>query len=148
MQTFGYGTYAFYTASHIDTLDKNILFGMFAYKDDYHEVDIELARWGSANNVWFTVQPSIYKGFTMQLYGDYSTHYFTWRQNSIFFESFGGHYPIGKEPSGNIIQSFTSNSAISAQGARAHLNLWLFNGNAPSNGLPCEVVIKSFQYIP
>jgi hypothetical protein len=154
-RTFGYGTYVFCTASRIDTLDKNVVLGLFAYKDDRHEIDIEFSKWGISryNNGWFTVQPPPYvngvnqKSFNFQLYGDYSTHYFTWKPNSIFFESFGGHYAIGAEPASNVIKSFTSNQQVNSQGARAHINLWLYNGNAPSNGLPVEVVIKSFQFI-
>jgi hypothetical protein len=58
-QTFGYGTYVFYTMSRVDTLDKNAVLGLFTYKDDSHEVDIEFSKWGIAdlNNGWFTVQP-------------------------------------------------------------------------------------------
>jgi hypothetical protein len=155
-QTLGYGTYAYYLASRMDNLDKNVVLGLFAYKDDYHEVDIEFSKWGQSNykNGWYTVQPRPYvegtnqRTFNVQLNGDYTTHYFTWRPNRIYFESFGGHYPIGTEPQDNIIQSFTSNSQVSASGAKAHINLWLYRGLAPSNGSPVEVVIKSFQYIP
>ena len=76
-RTFGYGTYAFYTASRIDTLDKNVVLGLFAYKDDSHEVDIEFSKWGilDYSNGWFTVQPPPYingvnqKSFNIQLYG-------------------------------------------------------------------------------
>lgn len=55
-QTLGYGTYTFYTASNIDALDKNVVLGLFAYKDDSHEVDIEFSRWGIENytNAGFT----------------------------------------------------------------------------------------------
>lgn len=154
-QTFGYGTYAFYLASKVDNLDKNVVLGLFAYKDDAHEVDIEFSKWGVTNNknAWYTVQPRPYvqginqKSFNMQLFGDYSTHYFTWSRRAISFQSFHGHYPIGTQPASNIIQSFTSRSTVSAQGVKAHINLWLYNGYVPSNGLPVEVVIKSFQYI-
>lgn len=155
-QTFGYGTYVYSLASRMDNLDKNMVLGLFAYKDDYHEVDIEFSKWGNSNykNGWYTVQPKPFvegvnqRTFNVQLYGDYTTHYFIWKPNSVYFESFGGHYPIGKEPAGNIIQAFTSNSQISAEGVKAHMNLWLNRGLAPTNGLSSEVVIKSFQYIP
>jgi hypothetical protein len=155
-QTFGYGTYVYYVASRVDNFDKNVILGLFAYKDDSHEVDIEFSRWGNSTykNGWYTAQPSPYvegrnqRTFNFQLYGDYTTHYFIWRPNSVYFESFGGHYTIGQEPQGNIIQSFTSNSHVSATGVKAHINLWLYHGLAPSNGSPVEVVIKSFQYKP
>ncbi len=150
LQTLGYGTYVFYVASRIDNLDKNVVLGLFAYKDDYHEIDIEFAKWGNANNpnAWYTVQPQPTDSFNIQLYGDYSTHYFIWQPDSVFFESFGGHYTIGTQPQNNIIRVFTASSSVSAQGVRAHINLWLYHGYAPSNGLSAEVIIRSFQYIP
>jgi hypothetical protein len=156
IQTLGYGTYAFYLASRTDNLDKNVVLGLFAYKDDTHEVDIEFSKWGITNNQngWFTVQPPPYidgknqKAFNFELSGDYTTHYFTWSRRSIYFESFHGHYPVGTQPQGNVIESFTSYQRVSAQGVKAHINLWLYKGLAPSDGLPTEVVIKSFTYTP
>ena len=153
-QTFGYGTYAFYVASRMDNLDKNVILGLFAYKDDSHEVDIEFSRWGNSNyhNGWFTVQPQPYvegrnqRSFDVALSGDYTTHYFTWKPRTIYFESFHGHYTVGTEPQSNIIQAFTSNTRVNAAGAKAHINLWLYSGFAPSDGLPVEVVIKSFKF--
>lgn len=156
LQTLGYGTYAYYVASRVDNLDRNVVVGLFAYKDDTHEVDIEFSKWGEKiyRNGWFTIQPRPYiegknqRSFDIQLNGDYTTHYFTWSQRSVFFQSFHGHYPIGTQPAGNIIQSYTSNMQVSAQGVRAHINLWLYNGYAPSNGMPTELVIRSFSYTP
>ena len=154
-QTFGYGTYAFYTVSRVDNFDKNVVLGLFAYKDDSHEVDIEYTQWGQTinSNGWFTVQPppitsANSQNFNFQMCGDYSTHYFTWKRNSVYFESDGGHYAPGKAPSGNIISSFTSNKQVNPTGVHADINLWLFRGAPPSNGQPAEVVIKSFQYTP
>ena len=146
-QTFGYGTYAFYLASKMDKLDKNVVLGLFAYKDDFHEVDIEFSKWGESNypNGWFTVQPKPYiegknqRSFDVQLNGDYTTHYFTWTRRAIYFESFHGHYPAGSEPAGNIIQSFTSNSRVSASGVKAHINLWLYQGQPPSDDYPLKL---------
>ena len=154
-KTLGYGTYAFYLASKVDNIDKNVVLGLFAYKDDSHEIDIEFSKWIiRANNSWYTVQPQPYvQGVTQQSFnltqkGDYTTHYFTWKPTSVYFESFGGHYPIGKEPPGNIFKSFTSSAHVSATGVKAHMNLWIFQSTAPSNGLPYEVIVKNFTYTP
>jgi hypothetical protein len=154
-QTFGYGTYAFYTVSRVDNLDKNIVLGLFAYKDDSHEVDVEYTKWGQTenNNGWFTVQPppitcANSRGFNIQMCGDYATHYFTWSQKSVTFGCYGGHYAPGTAPSGNIISSFTSYKQVNPAGVHADINLWLFRGAAPSDGQSAEVVIKSFQYKP
>jgi hypothetical protein len=31
---------------------------------------------------------------------------------------------------------------------RVHLNLWLFGGAAPANGLGVEIVVESFAFAP
>ncbi|MGD6852523.1 MAG: glycoside hydrolase family 16 protein [Candidatus Bathyarchaeia archaeon] len=155
-KTLGYGTYAFYLVSRTDNFDKNVVLGLFAYKDDSHEVDIEYTKWSNLNNKngWFTVQPAPYiegknqRSFNEHLYGTYTTNYFIWKLGSIHFAAVGGHYQPGTEPADNIIQSFTSNSRVNPTGARPDINLWLYKGQAPSDGLPAEVVIKSFQYTP
>ena len=33
-------------------------------------------------------------------------------------------------------------------GQNARLNLWLFNGAAPSNGQPVEVIVSGFAFTP
>jgi hypothetical protein len=156
IQTLGYGTYTFYANSRIDSLDKNVVLGLFAYKDDNHEVDIELTKWGNSigNNGWFTVQPPPYiagqnqKSFNIQLTGDYSTHSFEWTQYGTSFKSIHGHYSPDSAPQENIIQSFVSTSNPNAEGAKAHINLWLLNANPPSNGENVEVIISQFEFIP
>ncbi|MCW4028951.1 MAG: hypothetical protein NWE92_04815 [Candidatus Bathyarchaeota archaeon] len=155
-QPLGYGTYAFYTIGRIDQLDQNVVLGLFAYKDDTHEIDIEFAKWGDASypNSWFSVQPPPFiagvnqKTFNLKLYGSYTTHYFTYKPQSVYFETFAGHYPVGTEPASNVIAKLTCNKSVDLGDAKANINFWLYRGNAPSNGQPVEVVIKSFQFIP
>jgi hypothetical protein len=88
------------------------------------------------------------KTFNLKLYGSYTTHYFTWASHSVYFETFAGHYPLGSQPAGNIIAHLSSNKTVDCTGATANINLWLYRGNAPSNGQPVEVIIKSFQFLP
>jgi hypothetical protein len=162
-QTFGYGTYTFYTVSRIDNFDKNVVFGMFVYKDGQHEADLEYTtfsvpyQWWNNQpgpNGWFTVQPPpvydgvTYQGFLFQMSGDYATSYIKWTPNSITFECDGGHYPAGTAPSGNVISSFTSYKQVDPTGAHADINLWLFRGVPPSDGQSAEVVLSGFQFTP
>lgn len=53
---FGYGRYVFNVKSRVDMLDANAVLGIFlwdpnALKDYNHEVDIELSKWSSTNNM-------------------------------------------------------------------------------------------------
>ncbi len=156
-QTLGYGTYTFYTASNIDTIDKNAVLGLFAYKDDNHEVDIEFSRWGIEDytNAAFTVQPPPYiAGYNQKLFnidltsGTYSTHHFVWNQASVYFESNSGFYSAGTAPESQLIQSLYTPYSPDATGVMAMINLWLFQGNAPSDGQPVEAVIAGFDFTP
>jgi hypothetical protein len=83
-----YGTHCFYVDGRVDLLDQNVVLGLFLYKDDQHEVDIEFARWGnlSSLNSQYVVQPSTAGGpgiylfrFNTVLNGTYSTHCFNWQ---------------------------------------------------------------------
>lgn len=154
-QTFGYGTYTFYTVSRIDNFDPNVVLGMFAYQDDSHECDLEYTQWSVVgDNGWFTVQPPpvyneiTYQGFNFQMCGTYATSYIKWTPNSIYFEADGGHYAPGTAPSGNVISSFTSYKQVNLTGAYADINLWLFRGAPPTNGQSAQVVISSFTFTP
>jgi hypothetical protein len=137
-------------------LTENIVAGVFARIDDSHEVDIEFSKWGLSNyqNSRYTIQPAPYTEnqnkhtFNTVLYGDYTTQYFRWTASGVYFASVGGHYQPGTEPAGNVIQSYTLNRQVSAAGVKAHINLWLYQGQAPSDGSLPELVIKSFQYTP
>ncbi len=156
VQALGYGTYSFVVSNNVASLDKRMVVGLFAYKDDSHEVDIEFSRWGSsqANYAWYTVQPPPYilgyneQSFNPKLTGSYSTHFFTWSQNSVFFESLQGQPSITNPPKSTVIYSFTSPVSSNAAGATGSINLWLLNGQAPSNGRTATVVIKSFSFTP
>ncbi len=150
--TYGYGTYTFTLASRVDTLDPNVVLGLFTWSDKARyanrELDIEFARWGSATdptNAQYVVQPydkvNHLRRFT-QPADAASTHRFTWRKGEVNWESHG--------TSGDLIDSYTYNgSDVPLTGdERVHLNLWLVGGAAPTNGAPTEVVLSSFAYVP
>ena len=50
-QSLGYGNYSFSLAGSVDSLgqgDPHVVLGLFLYRDDQNELDIEMARWGNA----------------------------------------------------------------------------------------------------
>jgi len=156
VQVLGFGTYSFVISNNVASLDDRVVVGLFAYKDDSHEVDIEFSRWGisQANYAWYTVQPPPYTlgyneaSFAAKLTGSYSTHFFTWSPNSVFFESLQGQPSITNPPPSSVIYSFTSPVSSDTTGVMANINLWLFNGQPPSNGRTVSVVVKSFSFTP
>jgi hypothetical protein len=154
-QNFGYGTYQWQVEGAIDKFDKNIVLGLFNYSgnDGYDEMDIEFARWG--NNAWpnlnYTVWPaasgrsnwSYTQNFSLS--GTYTTHRFTRSASSVVFKSLGGFYNDDTNLFASAACSSPANS-ISTLGMPIHMNLWLFDGNAPSDGKEVEVIIHNFTY--
>jgi len=151
LQSLGYGEYTFEISTNVENLDKNIVFGLFTYETDSKEIDIEFSRWGNSAKVdgWFTVQPPPYttlnqNSYALNLEGDYSSHQFKWSSSQIDFKSYHGH---GLD---NLINQWSYKGVNNppAGKEKIHLNLWLFQGTAPSNIQEAEVVIKSFKYVP
>jgi hypothetical protein len=155
-QKFGYGTYQWQVEGAIGSFDKNIVLGLFNYSgnDEYDEMDIEFARWG--NDAWpnlnYTVWPAAggqgpweySKNFSLN--GTYTTHRFTRSPNSVVFKSMGGFY----NDDTNLFATATCSSptsSISTLSMPIHMNLWLYDGKAPSNGNEVEVIIHNFKYI-
>ena len=108
---FGYGTYVFYVSSRVDTLDRNVVLGLFTWDDaalaagSLSEIDVEITKWGNefAHNLNYTVQPG-YGPDTenhryeermntsfMTLAQDQSTHVIDWTADRIKFASYQGY---------------------------------------------------------
>ena len=157
-QNFGYGTYQWQVEGAIGSLDKNIVLGLFNYSgnDRFDEMDIEFARWG--NSAWpnlnYTVYPatgttgkspwSYTKNFTLTG-GTYTTHRFTRNSSSVVFKSMNGFY----NDDTNLFASATCSSptwSISTLGMPVHMNLWLFDGLAPSDSKEVEIIIHNFKF--
>ena len=154
-ESFGYGKYYFFVSSRVDELDKNVVGGLFTYLDDNNEIDIEFSKWGqsTADNSQYVVQPYYHAGnthrFNTQLNGDYSTHCIDWHQNHINFFSLHGHYYTPPD-SGYIIDEweYTGVGIPTTSTEKVHLNLWLVDGNPPSDGQSAEMIVKEFKFIP
>ncbi len=85
-------------------------------------------------------------GFNAVLAGDASTHIFTWGADSVYFSSFQGS-ASPPNPADEIRSWAYAGDDIPPAGREStRINLWLYGGNAPSNGLGAEVVIESFAY--
>jgi hypothetical protein len=157
----GYGTYIFQVDSKIGDMDKNVVLGMFIYDseawmENHREMDLEFAHWGDSTypNAQFVVQPweasgNIYR-WTIPPSVRSSTHSFHWTSDSIRFVSARGHQSV--PPFDSILSewTYTDVSGIPEPGdERVTLNLWLFRGMAPSDGIEPEVVITNFtHFIP
>jgi hypothetical protein len=156
-QSLGYGTYTFTLASPIDQLDPNVVLGLFTWDTDapqynYREIDIEISRWGDlqALNTQYVIQPYTHAGnlhrFDTLLRGGLSTYQFEWRNEGVYFRSYQGS-PANP---GERIDFWNYSGADNPPpgGENTRLNLWLMNGNPPSNEKEVEVEVEAFTFTP
>jgi hypothetical protein len=103
-QRFGFGTYQFKIIVRPDTLDDNVVLGLFNYTtpdigpDGTNEIDIEFATWGGAqsNHGNWTVWPAVTDvantthGYDTALHSNTSTHRFKWSSRQVSFQALDG----------------------------------------------------------
>lgn len=150
-QSLGYAEYSFELVSDPELYDPNIVVGLFTYENDNREIDIEFAKWGNTQGLssWYTVQPAPYTpenhfGFMMGLQGRVSSHSFRWTHDSIIFRSSTPYIlPISSKDSILAEWIYTGSSIPPPGNERLHLNFWLFQGKAPTNGESAEIIIRS-----
>jgi len=157
LDEFGFGTYEFDVIGN-PILDMNAVLGLFTWKDDAvdendFEIDVEQSQWGvaDAENLQYVVQPWHVSGnrsrYYMVLDSEVSTHRFDWNEDIIYFQSFYDDAPWSNVA--NIIADwvYTGNDIpLQSENINVRLNLWLMNGNAPSDGQSQEVIIKEFRF--
>jgi len=87
--------------------------------------------------------------FAVDLTGEYTTHRFIWNSTSVSFQSLKGHYDDNTGQFEQwIYQPTDPSSHISQKPMPIQLNLWLYNGDPPVNGLSVEVIVRSFTLTP
>jgi hypothetical protein len=158
-RTFGYGSYRFQLASPADNLNPNAVLGLFTWSDDpayaNREIDLECSRWANAadpNNAQYVVQPYTLDGHLARIAvpagQTNSTLLFTWETNRVSFQSQRGSFSANPSQA-NVISNWTYTLTVPPSGdENVRLNLWLFNGAAPTDNQEVEVVISSFQFVP
>ncbi len=160
-RTFGYGNYRFELDSDVDRLDPNVVLGLFTWSDDpawaNRQIDIECSRWNNpadTDNSQFVVSPYNLNGHLMRYRTTpgitNSTHLWTWESNRIAFQCQAGSYAAVPATT-NLMATFGFTNAaevLQTGDETARINLWLFNGAAPTDNQEVEFVVKSFQFVP
>ena len=149
-----FGMHRFYVGSRLDNFDPNVVFAMFLYKDDTHEIDMEFSKWGETAppyNSQYVVQPYDNIGnmhaFQTTLEGAYTTHSINWQGSFITFKSIHGHYDEPPAPN-YLIQEWTYNGADNFHEdieAKVRINLWLKDGLGPIDESEVEVIIHDAE---
>ena len=162
----GFGTYQFEITGRPDRFDRNVVLGLFNYPassaigpDGTNEIDIEFAQWGDSGNpnrLNWTVHPPVlgpdptHHAVPITPKGDATTHRFDWTPAGVRYDAFRGYQESGNatllgewnDAPGNPAEQIPQLPLV------VHMNLWLFNGQAPAGGQPVEMVIRSFRFTP
>lgn len=156
VNSFGMGTYQFSVEGRVDKLDRNVVLGLFNYSGlDYHdEMDIEFARWGKKSNpnLNCTLYPAEGSAGTpwsgsaeFVLNGTYSTYSFTRTFTSVLFQGLHG---FANDNSNLFFSKTCTESFVSPKPMPILINLWLFQGNIPSDKNSVEIIIQRFSFTP
>ena len=128
------------TPSH--DLDPQVVAGLFLYKDDAHEIDVELSEFGGLDfNVQYVVAPHTAEHrvrFRQPENRRGVRHVLDWRAGRVALRSEDEHRVL-KEA------EFPTDHLGEQSGYRLILNLWLYQGRPPRRGKPVELVIRSVE---
>ena len=156
--SLGYGAYHFYLDSPVDNPDPNVVLGLFTWSDNpadnNREMDIEFSRWGDKNNLNaqyvvqpYTLPPNIFR-FQEPSGLSQSTHSLTWTNGSVLFRSMSGFYQPPPAVNAYFQQKAFTEGVPPPGDENARMNLWLYQGRAPANRQPVEVIINKFEFAP
>lgn len=150
-----YGNYVFRIVSPVGNLDQNIVCGLFTWDmksaESHREVDIEFLKSCRPHSLsaQYVIQPYDLPGnlhpWTMPLWVDSSSHSFKWKQDTVNFKSVKG-LDINSTDSVYQTWTFSGNNVPHHNNENVRINLWLCNGNAPTNMQEAEVIIYDFKY--
>jgi hypothetical protein len=159
VENLGYGLYTFHLVTPVDLLDPNIVLGLFTWdnnapEENYREIDIEFSRWGQPenDNAQYVVQPwdkttNIHR-FNVVLGDQTSTHSFLWQPEGIHFQSSYGYQTISPFPADIQSWYYEGDDNPPPGEENVRINLWLRNGEAPTDGQDSEVIISNFIFTP
>lgn len=135
-QSANYGEYRWYAASRFDTLDPNVVAGLFTYGPPWgsNEIDFEFTYGFDpvTNNLHYTVHPWYLPGHTFKSRVDASspdtTHSFVWEPGRIRWRSWYGH-SAAPSNAADVIEDWTYDAPGVPADSHEHiyLNCWLAN---------------------
>jgi len=158
-KNFGYGEYLFLIDADLEALDPHVVFGLFTWDTEpgfnHREIDIEFSKWGQhiPQRLQYVVQPyhaaDNLKQYALNLEGAYSTHGFLWQKDGVLFRSWHGHIANPKTDQPLIARwHYTGNNTPPEGHEKVRINLYLYQGIAPTDSNAVEVIIKQFIFIP
>ncbi len=155
--SFGYGDYYWFVSNRMDLIADHAVAGLFTYQDPWgvNEIDIEFTRVfdaGNTSNLVYSVQPYYQPGHQTMLQRAFTngptTHAFSWAPGRVRWRSWEGHSQSPTPTNPLIAEKFFEGEAVPLHSAeKVYMNLWLEDGEAPSNGIT-EMVVQRFLHEP
>ena len=157
-ECFSYGRFSFQVIGELDRLDPQVVLGLFLYHPaSLEEADVEVARWGRAQNPnglfgLYRQERHDAQPFRFVLpEGTYSTYQIEWLPEQLRFVGQYGHrsdeeavFARWQYPKKPVLGDLL----FERRHLQVRMNLWLYGGRQPQNGKDVEVVIHDFQYRP
>lgn len=146
-----YGRYIFRVSSEIGKLNENVVAGLFLYRDDHNEADIEFSRWGNplAPAGQYGLQPSDREGnmyrFSLENAGKKSIHIIDWQPESVAFSSYRDYSDAGNQREMFSEWEYRGEDIPDGNRVKVMINLWLFRGDPPSDQKEVELIIESLS---
>ena len=155
---FSYGRFSSQVIGELDRLDPQVVLGLFLYHQaSVEEADVEVARWGRAQNPnglfgLYRQERHDAQPFRFVLpEGTYSTYQIEWLPEQLRFVGQYGHrsdeeavFARWQYPKKPVLGDLL----FERRHLQVRMNLWLYGGRQPQNGKDVEVVIHDFQYRP
>lgn len=134
-----------------ERLDPHIVLGVFVYRNDHSEYDLEFSSWGQTAKdyppVQFVVAPPIVEGHIHRFRTAHRpdpmetiwTQRFEWEDEALTFTL---------EQDGERVATwrYEGEDVPQYEDHRLHINLWLFEGRAPMDRRPVEVTITRVTF--
>ena len=154
-KVYGFARYAVELQSSLGHFDPQVVGAFFIYKNDTEEADIEFSTWGKPgdNNAQYVIQPGDQQGNKYRFMWpnevpSTSVHMIDWQESKSRFASYTGKI-ADTATAGHKIATWEYQGADNPrdQDARVKLNLWLFKGQPPTDGMEAEMVVSDFKLI-
>ena len=165
-EALGYGTYQFKMTGRMDLMDPNLIFSPFLWEypqcfdggsqwwNPASEFDLEFSRWGDPNNqpAQFTAQPYDWPNNLSRFdipsssAAEQITGQLEWTPNAMICSAWLGH---ANEPSSSTLLhtwTYTGPHLPRPGQPRVHINFWLLNGEAPTNGQATTITVNEFIF--
>jgi hypothetical protein len=152
-KSLGYGTYKFVVQDSAHLRPSAVL-GMFTWDDAHstnfrNEVDIELSKWGKADNLnaQFVVQP-FYGPDNQSRFSTpagVETYVFQWAPGKASFSAFTGEAAGQAKP---VYEHVFQSGVPTPANEKVHMDLYDFHHSEGLSGQPEEAIIESFSFVP